>query len=37
MAFVMLDLFYNPGFTSEWFEITEVKLPTSDLIFRPFF
>lgn len=34
MAFVTLCLFYNPVFTSEWFELTEVKLPTFDLIFR---
>jgi len=34
MAFVTLSLFYHPGFTYEWFELTEVKLPTFDIIFR---
>lgn len=34
MAFVTLSLFYNPVFTSEWFELTEVKILTFDLIFR---
>lgn len=28
MTFVTLSLFYNPVFTAEWFELTEVKLPT---------
>lgn len=34
MAFVTLSLFYNPVLTSEWLELTEVKIPTFDLIFR---